>query len=189
LPCASGLTPPEKGHDLPAVNISESEFQNLRRKLKAKVWHHLGGYCPDADDIVQESMARWTRAGQEGKIERLDNPGGFLSGICNNVISEYRRRVWRDPEYSDVLDRRPDPGISHSEDLELRDAVGAALSQLMDRDCRILKDLYLNCKTPEEVCAENDIPAAYLRVVLFRAKARFRAIYALQVKHKPLGRH
>ena len=166
------------------MNLSERELQQLTLKLRAKVRYHLGGYCPDVDDIVQESMARWIRAENEGKIDRPENPGSFLSGVCNHVISEYRRRVWRDPEGSEELDQRPSPGLSQAEDLEIRDAVASALSQLMERDCRILTDLYLHSKTPEEVCAEHNIPQAHLRVVVFRAKARFREIYTQQVKHK-----
>src|ERR1035441_5999918 len=78
------------------MELSDTEIQSLRLKMRAKVRHHLGGFCPDVEDVVQESMARWIRAEREGRIERPENPGAFLSGICNNVILEYRRRVWRD---------------------------------------------------------------------------------------------
>lgn len=160
------------------MNLSDAELNNLRRKLRAKVRHHLGGCCPDVEDVVQETMARWVRADQEGKIERPDNPGAFLNGICNRVIQEYRRRVWRDPAGSEELDERPAPGISQADDLEIRDAVAEAMSQLLERDCRILTGIYLESKTPEQVCAENGIAESHLKVVLFRAKARFREIYS-----------
>ena len=128
-------------------------------------------------------MARWIRADNEGKIDRPENPGAFLSGVCNHVISEYRRRMRRDPEGSEVLDQHPSPGLSQAEELEIRDAVASTLSQLLERDCRMLTDLYLRAKTPEEVCAEHNIPQAHLRVVVFRAKARFREIYTQRMKH------
>jgi len=171
------------------VNLSESELQDLRRKLRAKVRHHLGGACPDMDDIVQESMARWIRAQKQGKVEHPENPGAFLSGVCNRVIFEYHRRIQRHPEASETLDQHSTPGISQAEDLELRDAVAATMSQLLERDCRILTDLFLRCKPPEEVCAENGIPESHLRVVVFRAKARFREIYMQQVKQRARRRH
>ncbi len=170
------------------ANLTDEEIQSLRRKLRAKVRHHLGGFCPDVEDVVQECMARWIRAEREGRIERPENPGAFLSGICNRVISEYRRRVWRDIP-SDELDQRPAPGMSQAEGVELRDAVAAAMSQLLDRDCRVLTGIYLNGRMPEEVCAENGIPESHLKVVLFRAKARFREIYIQQVKFRDAPRH
>ena len=171
------------------MELSDTEIQSLRLKMRAKVRHHLGGFCPDVEDVVQESMARWIRAEREGRIERPENPGAFLSGICNKVILEYRRRVWRDPAPSEELDNRPSPAISQGDDLEIRDAVAAAMSQLLDRDCRVLTDIYLNGRTAEEVCADNSIPESHLKVVLFRAKARFREVYVRQVKLRAAGRH
>lgn len=171
-----------------AANLPDADIQNLRRKLRAKVRRHLGGFCPDVEDVVQECMARWIRAEKEGRIERPENPGAFLSGICTRVISEYRRRVWRDIP-SEELDQRPAPGMSPAEGVELRDAVAAAMSQLLDRDCRVLTGIFLHGRTPEEVCAETGISASHLKVVLFRAKARFREIYIQQVKLRDVPRH
>jgi RNA polymerase sigma factor (sigma-70 family) len=171
------------------VNLSDAEIQKLRSRLRAKVRHHLGGFCPDVEDVVQESMTRWIRADQEGKVERPENAGAFLSGVCNRVIWEYRRRVVRDAAPSEELDDRPSPGISQAEDLELRDGIEAVLSQLLDRDCRVLTGIYLDGRTAEEVCRENQIAPEHLKIVLFRAKARFREAYLRQVKLRAVRRH
>jgi RNA polymerase sigma-70 factor (ECF subfamily) len=162
------------------VTLTEAQIETLKLKLRYKVRYHLGSFCPDVDDIVQESLVRFLRAEQAGKIERPESPGAFLNGVCNNVILEYRRRLWRAGESSEELPERPNPGLSEAEDLELRDAVNAALSQLGLRDCRILTDIFLVGRSPEEVCAENGFAESHLKVVLFRAKARFRKIYTMK---------
>ena len=36
------------------------------------------------------------KASKEGKIRDPSRPGAFLSGVCNNVMAEYRRRLWRE---------------------------------------------------------------------------------------------
>jgi len=180
---------PDFNRESSVVNLSENELKNLRAKMRAKVRYHLGSYCPDIEDVVQESMTRWIRAEQDGKMKHPENPGAFVSGICNHVISEYRRRVWRDPAGTDELDQHPSKEISPAQDLELRDAVAAALADLLERDCRILTGIYLEGKSPEEVCAENGIAESHLKVVLFRAKARFREVYLSRVKPRALGSH
>ena len=53
----------------------------------------------------------------------------------------------------------------------------------------VLTDIFLNGRTAEEVCAANCIPESHLKVVLFRAKARFREVYVRQVKLRAAGRH
>ena len=52
--------------------------------------------------------------------------------------------------------------------------VRAVLLQLPDRDARVLGDFYLTGKSREEICREMRLSNDQFRVVLFRAKARFR---------------
>jgi RNA polymerase sigma-70 factor (ECF subfamily) len=172
-----------------AVGLTEEELQKLRLKLRCKVRYHVGGFCADVEDIVQESLARFLRAEQARTIEHPENLGGFLNGICNNVIAEYRRHLFRDGPLFDEPPERASPGISHAEALELRNAVETVLAGLSDRDRRVLAGLYIEGKTPQEVYLENGISADHLKVVLFRAKARFRKLYLHAVKPDASGSH
>ena len=88
------------------VYLSDAELDSLRVKLERKVRYHVGPYCPDREDVVQEAMTRLIRANRANKIQHPENPGAFLSGICNNVIAEYRRRLSREgPDIEDLPER------------------------------------------------------------------------------------
>jgi RNA polymerase sigma factor (sigma-70 family) len=171
------------------LTLNDDELERLRVRLRCKVRHHLGVLCPDVEDVVQESLVRLVRAQQAGRIEHPENMGGFVSGVCNNVILEYRRRLWRTNESAEEFPERADPGPSGAQSLELREVIDQTLSQMGKRDCRILVSVYLDGKSPSEICAENGIAESQLKVVLFRAKARFRKIYCESMKPRPKARH
>ena len=93
------------------------------------------------------------------------------------MILEYRRRLWRD-----------DPGVREIREggcvappdvelMEVREAIEAGLAQLADRDHSILRCLYLEDRSRDEICQTLGITDAQFRVALFRAKDRFRKIY------------
>jgi RNA polymerase sigma-70 factor (ECF subfamily) len=164
--------------------LDEATLERLRLKLRYKVLYHVGHNCADVDDLVQETLARFIRAGQRSQIRNTEEFGAFLNGVCRNVILEYRRRVRRDPlgeQDGDIPERgvRPDAEI-----LELRDAIDSGLAELADRDRAILKSLYLEGKEKDEICAEWKMTDAQFRVVLFRAKERFRRAYNSEMKQK-----
>jgi RNA polymerase sigma-70 factor, ECF subfamily len=159
------------------MDLSEASLERLRLKLRYKVLYHVGHGCADVDDLVQESLARFVRAEQKQLIRNTEEFGAFLNGVCRNVILEYRRRMKREP----ILDHDtpiPDPGIRpEAEILEMRDAIDNGLAELSDRDRTILQALYLEGKEKDEICREWNMSDAQFRVVLFRAKERFRRAY------------
>ena len=80
-----------------SMDLDESAVERLRLKLRYKVLYHVGSGCPDVDDLVQESLARFFRAEQRSQIRNTEEFGAFLNGVCRNVILEYRRRQQRRP--------------------------------------------------------------------------------------------
>jgi DNA-directed RNA polymerase specialized sigma24 family protein len=70
--------------------------------------------------------------------------------------------------------------------LELRQAVAHGLDQLTDRDRKVLRAFYLEEKSRAEILKNMALTDENFRVILFRAKERFRAIYSEQAKH-PAG--
>ena len=96
--------------ELKAVEIDPDILERYRLKLRYKVCYHLGGSCADVDDVVQETLTRFLRALEDSKIRNPDSTAAFLSGICNNVIREYRRRMWKEPLIDpDLAPERPAP--------------------------------------------------------------------------------
>jgi RNA polymerase sigma-70 factor, ECF subfamily len=171
------------------MDLTESSIDRLRLKLRYKVLYHLGYDCADAEDLVQESLTRFIRADQRQAIRNTEDLGAFLNGICRNVILEYRRRARREP----VLDGtkpmpenyvRPDAEI-----FEMREAIDFGLKELAERDRAVLRSLYLEGRDKEEICQEWGMTDAQFRVVLFRAKERFRRFYTAEMKRKPAEQH
>jgi RNA polymerase sigma-70 factor, ECF subfamily len=181
----------------PQFDISTEEFERYRVKLRYKVWHHLGSFCADVEDIVQETLTRFLQASKEGKIRNPDKPGAFLSGVCNNVIAEYRRRIWRETpaEHSQDFLQEPElaPWRPHNppelEAIEMREVIDACLAQLSSRDRELLQTFYLKDENKPEICQTLGWTDSQFRVALFRAKDRFRKVYGERMKQTVRPRH
>lgn len=160
------------------VDLSEPSFERLRLKLRYKVLYHLGHGCPDVEDVVQETLTRFVKATQKNQIR--NNPeefGAFVNGVCRNVILEYRRRSRREPLADPDIPVK-DAGVRpDAEVYEMREAIDQGLAELAERDRIILRELYLEGKEKEDICAQWGMSDAQFRVVLFRAKERFRKAY------------
>jgi RNA polymerase sigma-70 factor (ECF subfamily) len=169
---------------LKSAGLDEASLARLRLKLRYKVLYHVGHNCADVDDLVQESMTRFFRAEQRHAIRNTEEFGAFLNGVCRNVILEYRRKARREP----ILDPDtpiPDAGVRPEADiLEMRQAIDMGLAELAERDRTILRCLYLEGKDKEDICKEWGMSDAQFRVVLFRAKERFRRAYATELKRR-----
>lgn len=171
------------------MNFDPQTLERYRLKLRYKVSHHLGGFCPDIEDVVQETLTRFLSALRDDKIRNPESTGAFLSGICNNVVLEYRRRLWKEPSGDDEPARRDPADASPADLLEMRDAIGAALAELSERDQEILRAFFLQEKSKDEICRAMDLSDGQFRVALFRAKDRFRKIYRRGMKHAGHGGH
>ena len=171
------------------MQIDDEMVCKFRQKLRTKVRYHVGRFCPDAEDLVQETLVRFLRLAAEERIRNPASLGAFLNGVCNNVILEYRRRLWREEPYEpespqDQPATESDPAL-----METRQAVDAALAELSDRDHILLRSFYLEGKTKEEICSALSTTDATFRVALFRAKERFRKIYRKNLKPRAAERH
>jgi RNA polymerase sigma-70 factor (ECF subfamily) len=171
------------------MNFSDEDLEKLRQRLRLKVRYDMGFYSPDVDDIVQESLSRLLTAVREQKIHNPGAAGAFLNGICRNVISEYRRRSMRDEPMPEVIPEPSANGIGDADLFELRQAIAHGMEQLSDRDRRILRSFYLEEKSKEDILEQTGMNDENFRVVLCRAKERFRAIYVGQTQHRGRSRH
>jgi RNA polymerase sigma factor (sigma-70 family) len=171
------------------MNFSDEDLEKLRSRLRYKVRYEVGFYCPDVDDIVQETIARVLIATRDEKIQNPEAVGAFLNGVCRNVISEYRRRNMRDEPMPEVIPEPPAKGIGETDLFDLRQAIAQGLDQLSERDRRVLRAFYLEEKSRFEILKETGLTEENFRVVICRAKERFRAIYVEQMKHRRHSRH
>src|ERR1700722_6319303 len=171
------------------MDLNEPSIDRLRLKLRYKVLYHVGHGCADVDDLVQESLVRFFRAEQRQQIRNTEEFGAFLNGVCRNVILEYRRRIRREPPIDPDMPI-PDAGVRpDAEILEMRDAIDNGLKELAERDRAILRSLYLEGREKEDICRDWGMSDAQFRVVLFRAKERFRRAYSPEMKRNSKDEH
>jgi RNA polymerase sigma-70 factor, ECF subfamily len=172
-----------------SVTFSDDDLERLRPKVSFKVSYEVGFFCPDIDDLVQETLTRFVIAARKETLRNPDAVGSFLNGICRNVILEYWRRSSREAPMPEVIPEPPAKGIPEAGLLELRDAIATGMAQLNTRDREILTAFYLQEKTKEEILEMTGLSDDNFRVVLCRAKERFRTIYNQQTKHPGTSRH
>jgi RNA polymerase sigma-70 factor (ECF subfamily) len=130
------------------------------------------------DDLKQETFTRVIRSLRtDGGIRQADRLGPFVNSVCNNVLLEHYRsgskNVPLEPGHLEVPDK-----ILNLESLaikeETRRMVRKTLSQLPERDQGILQAIFLDEMSKDEVCAKFGVERDYLRVLLHRAKGKFR---------------
>lgn len=165
------------------MQLSDEDIEKLRPRVRFKVCYQVGFLCPDVDDIVQETLSRLFVAAKDEKVRNADAQGAFLNGICRNVISEYRRRALRDEPMPETIPEPPARGLQDADLFEMRDAIASGMEQLSPRDRRILRAYYLEEKSKEEILTVTGMTDENFRVVLCRAKERFRNIYLKQTRN------
>jgi RNA polymerase sigma factor (sigma-70 family) len=170
------------------MDFSEADLENLRPRLRFKVCYRVGFACPDVDDIVQETLTRFLSA-EAGRLQKSEASGAYLNGICQNVILEYRRRWARDTPVAGRLPESPDARLAETELFEMRQAIAAGLQELSPRDRQVLRAFYLEETPKREILAIAGLTDENFRVVLCRAKERFRQIYLSKVKHRAASGH
>lgn len=128
------------------------------------------------DDVCQETLLRvilHVRRGTE--IERLP---AFVHAVSKNVLHEafrgQRKHATTESEFPDLPDVRIDFDSSLVNQ-QRQTAVRQILAELPEKDRRILQRLFLDETDREELCAELGVDGEYLRVLLHRAKLRFKA--------------
>ena len=168
---------------LAGMHLSDEDIEQLRPRVRFKVCYEVGFLCPDVDDIVQETLSRFFVAAKDEKVRNPDAPGAFLNGICRNVISEYRRRAFRDEPMPETVPEPAARGLQDVDLFEIRDAIASGMEQLSPRDRRILRAYYLEEKSKEEILKATGMTDENFRVVLCRAKERFRNIYLQQTRN------
>ncbi|MEA2417396.1 MAG: hypothetical protein QOI58_4053 [Thermoanaerobaculia bacterium] len=158
--------------DSQTVDHFYSYFQRL---LLLKLRKRLRS-MEEIDDIRQETYLRVFRTLKSpGGLRDASKLGAFVNRVCDNVLQEFWRRNNRNEEPLGDLDfigqEDFDEELIRSED---RARVRLVISELPERDAAILREIFLNERPPDEVCEQFGVDRNYLRVLLYRAKQKFR---------------
>ena len=141
------------------------------------------------DDVRQETLVRVIATlRQEGGIRQPERFGAFVNSVCKNVLREHFRDWQRtQPINQDHLEP-PDKVvdlegvlISH----ETKDKVREILAEMKQRDRDLLRAIFLEEKGKDEICREFGVDREYLRVLLHRAKERFRLSFQQGLPNLP----
>jgi RNA polymerase sigma-70 factor, ECF subfamily len=118
------------------------------------------------EDVKQETFLRVYQA-----------LGSFVNSVCNNVLFELYRSGSR---FADPPEDRPADTIDAETELvnaEDRARVREVLAEMPEKDRKILRWIFFDDRDKDAVCRHLSVDREYLRVLLHRAKQRFRAGY------------
>jgi RNA polymerase sigma-70 factor (ECF subfamily) len=131
------------------------------------------------EDVRQETLFRVIRAIRSGtRFEHPERFGAYVNTVCDNVRHEVGRRENRQRQFTDDDWDPADDRIDL--DLEIVTAerkrlIRKTLDELPARDRDVLTLLFLDEQPPDQVCERLGVDREYLRVLVHRAKIRFRS--------------
>lgn len=198
---------PPKTEDSLELFAFDREYVDRLRDGEPSTEHHFASYFgqilgimlrarylpPErVDDIRQETFKRVIAIlRRDGGIREPERFGAFVNSICKNVLRENTRDLNRTQTLAPGQLESPDPDkivdveralISE----ETKEKVREILAEMKQRDRDLLRAIFLEEKGKDEICRQFGVEREYLRVLLHRAKERFRATFHQQ-HDNPLG--
>ena len=157
---------------------AEAHFvAHFRKPIRLKAMRQLR--APDlVEDACQETILRVFHYFRSGK--RLENPErlpAFVHTVCHNVTLEMIRSKTRYNQMPESGYDLPDSGSGPHGQLvtrERQELVREILSQLPEKDRELLRLAMLEEVDRAELCKRFGASEEYLRVLLCRARMRFR---------------
>ncbi len=132
------------------------------------------------EDIRQETLMRVIQIVRKKGVEHPERFGAFVSAVCNNVMMEQVRADSR--HESSENEREPaDESIDLNAPIvnqQRMKQVETILDELPDKDRNLLRLFFLEDRDRGELCRRFGVSEEYLRVLLHRAKSRFRSLYS-----------
>lgn len=167
--------------DPPTEDHFVSYFRDLLQiKLRSRITSK-----ENIEDLQQETFARVLAAVRsDAGIREPERLGAFVNSVCNNVLFEFYRASSRNPQ-----DPEQPPEIAdHTIDLDgflvsqqTSSQVRRVLDQLPEKDRRLLRAMFLEERDKDHICREFGVDRDYLRVLLYRAKQSFKALYEKEI--------
>jgi RNA polymerase sigma-70 factor (ECF subfamily) len=149
--------------------------QLLQIKLRARMLA-----SETVDDLRQETYIRVLVTLRKDGVRQPERFGAFVNGICNNVIQEFYRATSRTSPWDDSYLELPDHALDTEGFLiskQIKDRVRQIIEVLPRKDRDLLQAFFLEEKDKDEVCTQFGVDRDYFRVLLHRAKDKFRVLY------------
>jgi len=144
----------------------------LRRRLRSST---------QVDDVRQETFVRVLTTLRKNGLASPGSLGAYVNTVCNNIVFELFRSQGRtvpwDPQ------EQPEPAAqspSVEATLMTRDdqtRVRQVLDEMAPKDRDVLRALFFEECDKDEICSRFKVDRDYLRVLVHRAKTRFRTAF------------
>lgn len=150
--------------------------QLLRIKLRSRLLP-----SDKVEDLRQETFIRViAKVRKEGGVREPERFGAFVNSICNNVLMENYRFSSKNQQLDDSYLELPDKVLDLEGMLVTKQSaahVRGILNELPKRDRDLLRAIFFEDKEKDVVCSEFGVNRDYLRVLLLRAKDKFKVLY------------
>lgn len=154
---------------------AEHFYAYFRDLLHAKLRRRLRT-TQAIEEVRQEVFARVLE--RLGEIEDPRKLGAFVNSTCQHVLMEHYRQEKRAVSLEEQPDIAGDADLEATYDSVRNSArVRRVLAELDAREAEILRAVFLEEGDKEQICARYGVDRQYLRVLLHRAKAKFRTAY------------
>lgn len=148
----------------------------LRVKLRSKL------RSPQLiEDVRQETFLRvLVSLRKENGVHTPERLGAFVNAVCNNVMLEAFRGGSRERQMSPDTPERIDEGADPTRELvdgERKRIIGKILSEMPAKDRELIRRVFLDETDKDFIAKDLGVNPEYLRVLIHRAKGRFRELY------------
>jgi RNA polymerase sigma-70 factor (ECF subfamily) len=137
----------------------------------------------DLLEMTQETLFRvWKAIRSRDGIRSPERLGSFVNSVCNHVLQEWYRIKLRTDQLPENWDE-PMPFNFEECFFSAEDSVRVreTLDSLAPKDAELLRDIYIKERPKAEVCKERNVTATYIRVLLHRAREKFRRAFLKKI--------
>ena len=131
------------------------------------------------EDVRQETFLRVIQKLRQGELHQPERLGAFVNSVCNNIVLESYRARTRISDVDPTENEPADSAIDMDGDLiaeERKKLVRVVLEELPEADRTVLRMVFWEETPREDICKTMKVDRAYLRVLLHRARLRFKAL-------------
>jgi RNA polymerase sigma-70 factor (ECF subfamily) len=163
--------------DLETERHFVSHFSNSIRmamRYRLRSWQLI-------EDIRQETFLRVLNFLRSDRS--LDHPerlGAYVHSVSINVMLELLRASTRHPPLPEDCEQFRDSKLTVDGGAitrERKEIIAEILQEMAKKDCDILRAMFLEEADKDDLCLRFQVDRDYLRVLVHRAKNRFRQIY------------
>jgi RNA polymerase sigma-70 factor (ECF subfamily) len=141
------------------------------------------------EDIRQETFLRVLNfLRSDRSMDHPERLGAYVHSVCINVMMELLRASTRHPPMPEDAHNVADQRVNTESRVvtrERKEMVRVLLDELSVKDREILRAVFLEEAEKNEVCERFGVDRDYLRVLVHRAKVRFREAFEKSGMTKP----